>query len=86
MYICQYYAATQANKDKIIALAELLGCQYRTAENIIAVEVDDDETLGRLDRCELMPCAVQRGDCSAAHSSNLFSIKLDSLSFISKLN
>jgi hypothetical protein len=50
MYICQYYAASPDNKAKIIALAELLGCQYRTVENIIAVQVDDAETLGRLER------------------------------------
>jgi len=47
MHILQYYTASQADKARIIALAELLGCEYRTVENIIAVQVDDDETLDR---------------------------------------
>ena len=59
MHIFQYYTANPANKAKIIALAELLGCQYRTVENIIAVQVDDEETLGRLERCECLPYAVE---------------------------
>ena len=60
-YIAQYYAATPANKAKIIALAALLGCEYRTVENIIALQVTDDETLARLKRCECLPCAVEAG-------------------------
>ena len=48
MHILQYYTASPADKAKIIALAELLGCEYRIVENILAVQVDDDETLDRL--------------------------------------
>ncbi len=63
MYICQYYAASPATKDKIIALAELLGCEYRAVENIIAVQVNDSVTLAKLQRSECLPWVVQRGDC-----------------------
>jgi len=48
MLIAQYYPASPADKAKIIALAELLSCEYRIVENILAVQVDDDETLDRL--------------------------------------
>jgi hypothetical protein len=48
MYIAQFYVASPADKARIIALAELLSCEYRTVENILAVQVDDDETLNRL--------------------------------------
>ena len=48
MHILQYYTASPANKAKIIALAELLSCEYKIVENIIAVQVDDAETLDRL--------------------------------------
>lgn len=61
MHILQYYAAAPANKAQIIALAELLGCQYRAVENIIAVQVDSQETLGRLERCEWLPWVVEAG-------------------------
>jgi len=48
MHILQYYTASPADKARIIALAELLSCEYRIVENILAVQVDDDETLDRL--------------------------------------
>jgi hypothetical protein len=63
MNIFQYYTDNQETKDKIIALAELLGCQYRTVEDIIAVQVDSDEALARLKRSKSLPWVVQRGDC-----------------------
>ena len=59
MHIAQYYAASPATKDKIIALAELLGCQYRTVENIIAVQVNDSVTLAKLQRSECLPWVVE---------------------------
>lgn len=61
MHIFQYYTANPANKAKIIALAELLGCEYRTVENIITVQVDEDETLGRLQSSEWLPWVVEAG-------------------------
>ena len=60
MHILQYYTASPADKAKIIALAELLGCEYRAIENIIAVQVNDAETLDRLQRCECLPSAIER--------------------------
>ena len=48
MHILQYYTASLADKAKIIALAELLSCEYRTVENIITMQVNDPETLDRL--------------------------------------
>jgi len=48
MKIAQYYTDKPETKEKVIALAELLSCEYRTVENILAVQVDDDETLDRL--------------------------------------
>lgn len=71
MHILQYYTASPADKDKIIALAELLGCQYRAVENIIAVLVNDVETLGRLKRCECLPWAVQAGWVSSIYTPRL---------------
>ena len=59
MHIAQYYTASQADKAEIIALAELLGCEYRAVENIIAVQVDDEATLARLRRCEWLPWVVE---------------------------
>ncbi len=59
MHILQYYTASPADKARIIALAELLGCQYRAVEKIIAVQVDSQETLGKLNRSELLPSAVE---------------------------
>jgi hypothetical protein len=61
MHIAQYYADSPATREKIIALAELLGCEYRTVENIIAVQVDDAEALAKLKRSECLPCAVEAG-------------------------
>jgi len=48
MHILQYYTVSPADKARIIALAELLSYEYRIVENILAVQVDDDETLDRL--------------------------------------
>jgi len=48
MHILQYYTTSPADKVKIIALVELLGCEYRIVENILAEQVDDDDTLDRL--------------------------------------
>ena len=62
MHIAQYYTDNPANKEKIIALAELLGCEYRTVENIISVQVDDDETLARLKSSDCLPWTVQIGE------------------------
>ena len=59
MHIAEYYTDSPANKAKIIALAELLDCDYRAVENIIAVQVDDEATLGRLRRCEWLPWVVE---------------------------
>jgi len=61
MHILQYYTASPANKAKIIALAELLSCEYRAVDNIITVQVNDAETLDRLQRCECLPWAVEAG-------------------------
>ena len=61
MYICQYYAASPDNKAKIIPLAELLSCEYRAVENILTLQVNDAETLGRLESSECLPCAVEAG-------------------------
>jgi hypothetical protein len=61
MYIAQYYTASPADKARIIALAELLGCEYRAVENIIALQVNDAETLGRLESSECLPWVVEAG-------------------------
>ena len=61
MHILQYYTASPADKARIIALAELLSCEYRAVESIIDVQVDDPETLGRLQRCDCLPWAVETG-------------------------
>lgn len=55
MYIAQYYAEAQEDKDKIIALAELLGCDYRSVEDIITLQVKDEQTLSKLKSSELPP-------------------------------
>lgn len=54
-YIAQYYAEAREDKDKILALAELLGCEYRIVEEIITLQVKDETTLSRLKRTELQP-------------------------------
>lgn len=59
MFIAQYYADTRKKRDKVIALAELLGCEYRTMENIITLQVRDKETLTKLKWSELPPYSVQ---------------------------
>jgi hypothetical protein len=59
MHIAQYYTDNPETKAKIIALAELLGCEYRAVENIITVQVNSKETLGRLERCEWLPWVVE---------------------------
>ncbi len=67
MHILQYYTASPADKAKIIALAELLGCEYRIVEGIIAVEVTDQATLARLKRSEFPPWAVEAGVAGFDH-------------------
>lgn len=59
MYIAQYYTASLANKARIITLAELLGCDYRVVENIIALEVNDEAALARLKSSECLPWVVE---------------------------
>jgi len=61
MHFLQYYTASPADKARIIALAELLGCEYRTVENILTLQVNDAETLGRLESSECLPWVVEAG-------------------------
>jgi len=63
MYIAQYYTVNTETKEKIIALAVLSNCQYRTVEGIITVQIDEDETLGKLMSSEWLPWALEAG-CS----------------------
>ena len=59
MYIAQYYTSTDEEKKKIVAMIELLGCDFRIVENIISVQINDEQTLSKLQRSEHPPYSIQ---------------------------